>query len=643
MTDKQIIEEVIRYIEDDAYNYAILIDGEWGCGKTYFIQHSLKDEIVKNEEEKEFSRKVKYVSLYGCKTVQDIQENIVWGMVEELPKKISKRRARTAEKEEKKRISDNVLLSSRKIGNALVKKFFPEVDTYTVITDWLVLKSYIFVFDDLERCACPLNEVFGFINGIVEHEGGKVIIVANEEEVSEKCVTTQEGVQYSILLDERIDWPRREQAFPLSRTSKDKRLDFAELEERRQWLFPEDAHAEYRKIREKVIGVTLKYEPNIRETIKAIVAGSEFEKEFVESLLKNIEYFYLTMNNYRHHNLRTFQFFLSKASYLMNRLSDIEIDSGYRELVRDTVLQECFRAAVIFKGDIQPPKDEWKKIYFDIGLKMKSIKDYVEKGEFLSERYRTDVEKYIEEECKMKISQEDPYSLLYNQYYVNTQAWCQERLEDIIRKLDQNEYPLFIYPKIIMCAVKLQELGFDEHYLERIKEKMLASISKMDTTERIDDDLWYVESREFKAKVSAVISEINEAVMHQEKKIRKKSINEILDSEQWLDGLEQYTNPNNEMYPRDIPVFSQVSVEKWISRLEMASSAEIDVFRRWLAKVYPSNVVKKSAEEDIDTIRGIWRSLNTENGDLIKNAIMGWLKNQIKAIIDLYISPEQDE
>lgn len=41
MTEQQVKEEVLRYIDDSLYNYAILLDGEWGSGKTYFITHVL--------------------------------------------------------------------------------------------------------------------------------------------------------------------------------------------------------------------------------------------------------------------------------------------------------------------------------------------------------------------------------------------------------------------------------------------------------------------------------------------------------------------------------------------------------------------------------------------------------------------------
>ena len=42
----------------------------------------------------------------------------------------------------------------------------------------------ILIFDDLERCGFPIEDVFGYINSFVEHQGLKVVIVANEEELN---------------------------------------------------------------------------------------------------------------------------------------------------------------------------------------------------------------------------------------------------------------------------------------------------------------------------------------------------------------------------------------------------------------------------------------------------------------------------
>lgn len=204
MTEQQIIDEILRYLHDDSYNYAVLIDGEWGSGKTYFVNNTLTKIIEKQESDLETSRKVQYISLYGCKAISDVQENIAWSFAEDARKVIQDKNnfGTTGQK-----VSNNILLSSKKIGNAILKKFLPNMPLYEIASDWLNLGSFIFIFDDLERCDCPINEVFGFLNELVEHENTKVILIANEKELSGIAEIQYLELQYSLTLDNRINWP----------------------------------------------------------------------------------------------------------------------------------------------------------------------------------------------------------------------------------------------------------------------------------------------------------------------------------------------------------------------------------------------------------------------------------------------------
>lgn len=91
MTEKQITEEILRYLKDVSYNYAVLIDGEWGSGKTFFANNILTKAINKQEVNLKTNRSVKYISLYGCKDMTDVQENIAWSFAEDARKKIKNR------------------------------------------------------------------------------------------------------------------------------------------------------------------------------------------------------------------------------------------------------------------------------------------------------------------------------------------------------------------------------------------------------------------------------------------------------------------------------------------------------------------------------------------------------------------------
>ena len=39
VSEETILKEIMYYIDTDFYNYAVMIDGAWGSGKTYFVKH----------------------------------------------------------------------------------------------------------------------------------------------------------------------------------------------------------------------------------------------------------------------------------------------------------------------------------------------------------------------------------------------------------------------------------------------------------------------------------------------------------------------------------------------------------------------------------------------------------------------------
>ena len=62
----------------------------------------------------------------------------------------------------------------------------------------------ILIFDDLERCKIPINDLLGYINQFVEHLNLKVIIVANEKEIN-KIVDKNLELKYLIASLNHID------------------------------------------------------------------------------------------------------------------------------------------------------------------------------------------------------------------------------------------------------------------------------------------------------------------------------------------------------------------------------------------------------------------------------------------------------
>ena len=47
MKKGEIVKAIRDYVNNDKANYAVLINGVWGSGKTYLYEHELKKEILK--------------------------------------------------------------------------------------------------------------------------------------------------------------------------------------------------------------------------------------------------------------------------------------------------------------------------------------------------------------------------------------------------------------------------------------------------------------------------------------------------------------------------------------------------------------------------------------------------------------------
>lgn len=630
MTEEQVKEEVLRYIEDSSYNYAILIDGEWGSGKTFFVTKTLSPEIEEQEAKNDKKRKIKYVSLYGCKTINDVQENIAWTFVENAREEI-KNKANLSEKANT--ISNNILLSSKKIGNAILRKFISETSLYEIASDWLNLGAFIFIFDDLERCDCSLNEVFGFLNELVEHENTKVILIANEKEISGKLNQEYLELQYQLALSENINWPVPENNFLIQKPN-DNRISLDEIRRRRSLLFPsKDINFEYKKVREKLIGVTLKYEPDINSIISEIISNSKYDEDIKSLLQLQSNFFISRMDYYKHYNLRTFQFFLSKVSYLLGKLSIVNYNTKYKENICNHIIMETFIQAVRFKSNYRPNQENISWLSIEQDIKSKMIKNYVENGEFVFEVFQNDV-LTIQDELKTSIPKDDPYYLLYQEYYLHPQLWCEEQLNQIITILSNNEYPVSFYGKIILVVQKLIDIGFDDAYMKKIKDSMLKNIPKLETINMIDEDLWTIDDKILKEKVKVIIQEINTKISQYSDKVSHESVKEILKKEDWIDRLKKYTDQNTNNFLKDIPVFSKAEVNLWVENIETADVKTINDFRQWLDTIYSTNYKRESYIQDGDIIKEINRQLNLfDETDLIKKNCIHWLCDQFDQII----------
>ena len=188
-------DEIITFINQNETEGALLITGEWGCGKTYFLKSLIHETQEKNRSNEPCDYVFALISLYGIDSIDSLHKEVKKAVLE--AQSISNEKDNTFFSKFKNIAQPltESLKESSKIANVMnvalqinpwdfleVKN---EITCYGVgIKD--VTKRLVLLFDDLERCKLNIADLLGAINFYVETRKIKTIIVANEKKLNEK-------------------------------------------------------------------------------------------------------------------------------------------------------------------------------------------------------------------------------------------------------------------------------------------------------------------------------------------------------------------------------------------------------------------------------------------------------------------------
>jgi hypothetical protein len=163
----QLLELADAYLETPSTDYAIMIDGPWGSGKTFFWKNTVVPRIESQKAPGgEPRHRAVYVSLYGITRPEEIAWEVFLALHPLLARKTSK-----------------VLT-----GIARIAMKFVHLDPDILKVDpkdWANLDNVVLCFDDLERCRVSVSDTLGTINQYVEHAGVKTFILCNEKGIGE--------------------------------------------------------------------------------------------------------------------------------------------------------------------------------------------------------------------------------------------------------------------------------------------------------------------------------------------------------------------------------------------------------------------------------------------------------------------------
>lgn len=163
------ITKFLEYYVDPArpFDYAVMVEGPWGSGKTHLVKEFLKTS----------TSKPLYVTLNGVSSTEQIDQEFY----RQLHPVLSHPGMRIAGAIARSVAKGALKMDFSKDESGTINISLPDIDLTKELAN---PRERLLIFDDLERCKMPISEVMGYINGFVEHDGLKVFVLANEAEIT---------------------------------------------------------------------------------------------------------------------------------------------------------------------------------------------------------------------------------------------------------------------------------------------------------------------------------------------------------------------------------------------------------------------------------------------------------------------------
>ena len=310
---EDLVESILDYIRSDYTDYAIMINGEWGSGKTYFWNHKIRPKIESMQLNGKKYTAI-YMSLYGISNLEEISKKIFIETTQLMDKNLKKYMdasgVATIPEYAKTGLDMANFFGVTQNGDRIdYKEFFSTDDK-------------VLCFDDLERANVDVIDILGYINNFVEHDHIKTIIICNEKELSTKLKNSNLEMKTFIatyLLDKenklniKTDKPMVER-----------------IRDTIEYVF--DKANDYERIKEKLIGETFEYAPEFNYIINGLLMRYEKYPDLIRFLRENTGLIISTFNKSGTRNLRILKHSLTNFKKIFDMVNKYYPNTNHRIL-----------------------------------------------------------------------------------------------------------------------------------------------------------------------------------------------------------------------------------------------------------------------------------------------------------------------
>ena len=199
------LQELIRYCTEEQHFGALMLTGEWGCGKTHLIEKELADAL-------HGTHFIVRVSLLGVDSVEALNKTIRKQWLYTCTPFLGKLNQKGERMKNDGLLSViSSVLTSLSPTNGAVASAIVSIDPLEYVALEPIVEDYhekgtkkrvVLVFDDLSRCKLDLNIVVGTINEYCENKGFPTIVIGEEEFV--RSMASVDPIAYRMVREKTV-------------------------------------------------------------------------------------------------------------------------------------------------------------------------------------------------------------------------------------------------------------------------------------------------------------------------------------------------------------------------------------------------------------------------------------------------------
>ena len=608
---EDLVESILDYIRSDYTDYAVMLNGEWGSGKTHFWNNKIKKKIESMQLNGKRYTTI-YMSLYGISNLEEISKKIFMETTQLMDKNL--RRFMNSKGQE-------TIPEYAKTGIDMAN-FFGVTQNGNKLdyAEFFATDDKVFCFDDLERANVDVIDILGYINNFVEHDHIKTIIICNEKELATKLKSSNLEMKTFIatyLLDKQNELNKSDKPM------------VEKIQDKIEHVF--DKANDYERIKEKLIGETFEYAPKFDYIINGILMRYENNPDLIRFLRENTGIIISTFNRSGTRNLRILKHALNDFKKIYEMVNKSYSNTSNR--VMQTML--IFTIAVSFEikaGKITKEKfinikdnEEYKSILVSSRILMDNRQFYIKEFDqnyyynFKSEyRFFKFIEYYVRTRIfDMKLFKENMDTirntvdtenlpsykrLLTEEYWKISDNEFEAVIEDIIEDVKEGKIKLIDMVKIFAYFSYFSRKGLIKYDLKTLKSMFFNGMNMSSLTSEycsnIEEELGKIAIEEVEEDMEEILKhfyKLNDQLL--DKMYREKA-------EEIMKCIPMKMEQFYEKFDREcmkVPIFKYYEPFQLFQRISCASNEDIVLIKEKLLD--RANRYTKQIEPEMKNIK----------------------------------------